>query len=290
MNRESRETLPGRLRPADLAGLLRSGPVVMGVLNITPDSFSDGGRYDGVEAAVREGARMASAGAAILDVGGESTRPGAQPVSLEDECARVLPVIAALRERLPRTWISVDTMKPAVMQAAAEAGADLINDVNALRAPGALEAAAASGLAVCLMHMQGEPRTMQQAPHYDDVLAEVRDFLQQRCAACVAAGIPAERILVDPGIGFGKAVAHNLALLANVGVLRDLGAGVLVGASRKSLFGKLLDLPVDARLPPGLAVAATAVWQGAAVIRTHDVPETVQAVRMAAALAAARVS
>lgn len=273
--------------PGELAALLRDGPVVMGVLNVTPDSFSDGGRFIQHETAVARAREMVAEGAAIIDVGGESTRPGAEPVDEATERARVVPVIEALRAALPDVWLSVDTMKPSVMAAAAAAGADLVNDVYALRAPHALEAVRDSGLAVCLMHMQGEPQTMQKAPRYDDVVREVCDWLGERRAACLAAGIAADRILLDPGIGFGKTLDHNLALLADIAALRALGSEVLIGVSRKSLFAHLLELPVEQRLAPGLATAGIAVWQGAAIIRAHDVREHVQAVRTAAALRAA---
>lgn len=270
-----------------LADLLSDGPVVMGVLNVTPDSFSDGGWFADPERAVAHARQMVADGAAVIDIGGESTRPGADPVDSDTECARVLPVIEAVREALPEVWISVDTMKASVMRSAAAAGADLINDVHALRGDGAVAAARDSGLAVCLMHMQGAPQTMQRAPYYDDAVREVTDWLASRVADCVAAGIPEARVLVDPGIGFGKKLEHNLALLANLSRLSGLGAGMLIGVSRKSMFGQLLDLPLEERLVPGLSAAATAVWQGAAIIRAHDVKQTVQAVRTAAAIRAA---
>jgi len=259
-----------------------SAPAVMGVLNVTPDSFSDGGRFGTVDAAVRRGHEMAREGAALIDVGGESTRPGAEPVPEQQEIDRVVPVIERLRRELD-CILSVDTMKPAVMRAACAAGAEVINDVNALRAPGALEAARATPAAVILMHMQGEPRTMQQQPHYDDVVREVRAFLRERAAAAVAAGIGRERIALDPGIGFGKTLEHNLALL---GALADLAPGhpVVVGVSRKSMFKALLGRELPERLPGGLAAAAIAVWQGAAIVRAHDVAATVDALRVAHAI------
>ena len=268
-----------------------SNPVVMGVLNVTPDSFSDGGRFDGIDRAVDHAAQMLADGAQIIDVGGESTRPGAAAVDPEDELQRVIPVVEALARRFD-SIISVDTMKPEVMRAAAGAGARFINDVNALRADGALQAVADSGLACCLMHMQGAPRTMQQNPHYADVVGEVREFLRQRVLAAQAAGIELERICVDPGIGFGKSLDHNLQLLANLNSGLDMGMEMqpplLIGVSRKSMFDKLLGRPVERRLPAGLAVAALAVWQGASVIRTHDVRETIDAIRTTAALRSAR--
>lgn len=257
-----------------------SEPCVMGVLNLTPDSFSDGGRYPTRDAAVTHALVMAGEGAAIIDIGGESTRPGASPVSDDEEMSRVIPVVEALRARSD-VVISVDTTKPAVMRAACAAGADIINDVSALQAPGAIEAVAAGGAAVCLMHMQGRPQTMQAAPQYEDVVRDVRGFLSLRVAACLGAGIAADRIAVDPGIGFGKTLEHNLALLANLQALQIDDHPLLVGVSRKSMFGQLLGRAVDRRLPGSLAVATLAVWQGAAIVRAHDVAETVDAVRTA---------
>jgi len=259
----------------------------MGVLNVTPDSFSDGGKFADPEAALAQARAMVEEGAAIVDVGGESTRPGAQPVPEAQELERVLPVIERIRAALDCA-ISVDTMKPGVMRAACAAGADLINDVLALRAPGALEAARDTGAAVCLMHMQGEPRTMQQAPRYADVVAEVRGFLEARVAACVNAGIARERIVLDPGFGFGKTLEHNLQLLAGVDRLTAMGFPVLVGVSRKSMFGQLLGRPADQRIPGGIAAAALAAWQGARIVRTHDVRATMDALKVTAAARAAR--
>jgi dihydropteroate synthase len=263
-------------------------PVVMGVLNITPDSFSDGGRFLVPDAALGRARAMVEEGARIVDVGGESTRPGAQPVGEQQELERVIPVIERIRRELDCV-ISVDTMKPAVMRAACAAGAEMINDVMALRAPGALEAACDSGVAVCLMHMQNEPQTMQQNPHYSDVIAEVRDFLSERIGACEAAGISRKKIVVDPGFGFGKKLEHNLKLLANLAALRDLDCPLLVGVSRKSMFQLLLGLAPDQRLAPSVAAAALAVFQGAAIVRAHDVKETVQAMNLAHAAAASRL-
>jgi len=263
-----------------------SQPAVMGVLNVTPDSFSDGGRYLQLADALRRAEVMVEEGAALIDVGGESTRPGAPPVSVQEELDRVLPVVERLARELPVT-ISVDTSKPEVIQAAARAGAGLINDVRALRLPGALEAAVASGLPVCLMHMQGDPATMQHEPVYADVAAEVRAFLAERVRVCESAGIPRERILVDPGFGFGKTLDHNLLLLRHLDRFTDLAAGILVGVSRKSMIGALLNAPVGERLSGGLAAAVIAVWQGANVIRAHDVRETVQALCVCAAARAA---
>lgn len=258
-------------------------PIVMGVLNVTPDSFSDGGRYAALDAAIAHGERMVEQGAGIIDVGGESTRPGAADVAEAQEIERVVPLIEALRPRVT-VPISIDTSKAAVMRAAVAAGATMINDVRALREPGALAAAAATDAAVCLMHMQGEPRSMQNDPRYTNVVTEVRDFLAERLRECIDAGIAAERIALDPGIGFGKRIQHNLDLLANVPTLVTLGRPVLIGASRKSMFQSLLNRPVEQRLAGGLAVGTAAVLAGASILRAHDVAETVDAVKVAAAL------
>jgi dihydropteroate synthase len=263
-----------------------STPLVMGVLNVTPDSFSNDGRFAAVDAAVEHALRMVEAGAGLIDVGGESTRPGAQAVEPEEEIRRVVPVIEALATRTG-VPISIDTSKPIVMTAAIRAGASMINDVRALREPGALEAAADTQAAICLMHMQGEPRTMQADPRYGDVVAEVRDFLRERAAACQASGIAGDRLLVDPGIGFGKRLEHNLALLSGLPALTGLGWPVLVGVSRKSMFGTLLGRAVDERLAGGIAAATAAILAGASIVRTHDVAATVDAVKVAAALRAA---
>ncbi len=252
---------------------------VMGILNVTPDSFSDGGVFLSREAAIAYGVRMVEEGADIIDVGGESTRPGAQPVSAQEEIERVVPVIASLRRQID-VPISVDTSKPEVMQAAVDAGAGLINDVRALRDPGALERAAALGVPVCLMHMQGEPRTMQDSPHYVDVVREVRNFLKDRIDAATAAGLPRDRIVIDPGFGFGKTVEHNLDLLRNLLAFRTLGVPLLAGLSRKSMIGKLLGLPVERRLHASVTLAVVAAQNGANIVRVHDVEPTVQAVRM----------
>jgi dihydropteroate synthase len=257
--------------------------VVMGVLNVTPDSFSDGGRFLSLEAAVEQGVRMAAEGAALLDVGGESTRPGAEPVSEAEELERVIPVIERLRADT-QAVISIDTSKPAVIRAAAAAGAGLVNDVRALREPGALEAAAATGCAVGLMHMQGEPRTMQLAPHYQDVVAEVRHFLSTRAAACRAAGIEAGRLVVDPGFGFGKTVEHNLTLLRRLPELAVDGLPVLVGLSRKSMLGTLTQRQAGERLAGSVALAVIAALNGARIIRAHDVAPTVDALRVVGAV------
>ena len=264
-----------------------SAPVVMGVLNVTPDSFSDGGRFAATDAALAHARSLVADGARIVDVGGESTRPGAQPVPEAQELERVVPVIERIRAELDCA-ISVDTAKPGVMRAACAAGAELINDVMALRAPGALDAAREAGAAVCLMHMQGEPRTMQQAPAYLDVVEEVAAFLRERAEACIAAGIPSERLLVDPGYGFGKTLQHNLELLGGIDVIAELGLPVLVGVSRKSMFGQLLGRAVGEREAGGVAAAAIAAWQGARIVRTHDVRATMDALKVTAAARAAR--
>lgn len=260
-----------------------SRPAVMGVLNVTPDSFSDGGRYLRLAEALRRAETMVEEGAALIDVGGESTRPGASPVSAREELVRVLPVVERLARVLP-VPVSVDTSKPEVMREAVRAGAGLINDVRALCLPGALEAAAASGVPVCLMHMRGEPSTMQREPRYSDAIAEVRAFLAERVRACEDAGIPRERILVDPGFGFGKTLDHNLILLRHLDRFTGLAAGVLVGMSRKSMIGLLLDAPVGERLAGSLAAAVIAAWQGARIVRAHDVRETVRALRVCSAV------
>jgi len=267
-----------RGKPLDL-----SRPRVMGILNVTPDSFSDGGDFVSIAAALRRAREMVDEGVDIIDVGGESTRPGAAPVGEDEELSRVIPVIEGIAGEIP-VPLSVDTSKPRVMTEAVAAGAGLINDVWALRAPGALEAAAEARVPVCLMHMQGEPRSMQAAPRYSDVTREVRDFLRGRIQACADAGIAAERLLVDPGLGFGKTLEHNIALLRNLGAISELGVPVLVGASRKSMLGALLHAPVDQRLYGGLAVAILAVARGARLIRTHDVKPTVDTLKVAGAI------
>ncbi len=275
--------------PAPVAELSCAGrtlslarPLVMGVLNVTPDSFSDGGRFVRLQSAIEHGLAMIADGAALIDVGGESTRPGAEPVSLEEELARVVPVVRALSAAA--AVISVDTSKPEVMAEAAAAGAGLINDVRALRAPGALAAARDSGCAVCLMHMQGEPRTMQHAPLYEDVVAEVAQFLSARLAACRAAGIPAGRLLIDPGFGFGKSFEHNLTLLKGLPALTRLGAPLMAGLSRKSMLGTLTGRAAGERLYGSLALAVVAALKGARIIRAHDVAATVDALKVVAAV------
>lgn len=256
----------------------------MGILNVTPDSFSGDGRFATREAALQHARRMVADGADLIDVGGESTRPGARPVSAEEELHRVMPVIEALAAELP-VPVSVDTSKPEVMRAAVGAGAGLINDVAALRRPGAVAAAAALGVPVCLMHMQGEPGTMQEDPVYADVVTEVASFLAGRIAACEAAGISRAHLLVDPGFGFGKTLAHNLALLRSLRRLTALRVPVLAGLSRKSMIGALLGgAPMGERLHGSVAAAILAVQRGAAIVRVHDVGPTVQALRIVAAV------
>lgn len=256
-----------------------SRPHVMGILNVTPDSFSDGGRFVSPDAALQQARAMVAQGASLIDVGGESTRPGAAPVSEQEELDRVIPVVERLRAALD-TVISVDTSNPAVMKAAAAAGAHLINDVRALARPGALEAAASTGLPVCIMHMKGEPGVMQQNPHYDNVVEDVVQYLEARSQACIAAGIMANRILVDPGFGFGKNLQHNLQLMHHLEQLQQLPYPLLVGVSRKSMIGAVLDRPVGQRLIGSVALAVIAVQKGARIIRAHDVGATVDAVRM----------
>jgi dihydropteroate synthase len=268
-----------RDRSLDLAA-----PVVMGILNVTPDSFSDGGKFARRDAALAQARRMIAEGAAIIDVGGESTRPGASPATLDEELARVVPVIETLRAESP-VFISVDTSKPEVMRAATRAGADIINDVRALAEPGALEAAAATGAGVCLMHMRGEPRTMQDEPRYDDVVEEVSAFLAGRIRACRDAGIETSRIAIDPGFGFGKNTTHNLTLLKHLGQFQSLGAPLAVGLSRKSMLAKLTGRAVDDRTAGSVALAAIAVLNGARIVRAHDVAATFDAVRVASAAA-----
>lgn len=255
-------------------------PAVMGILNVTPDSFSDGGRFTAPARALMHAEEMARDGAAIIDVGGESTRPGADAVSEQQEIDRVVPVIEALRGAIDIP-ISVDTSKPGVMRAAVAAGAAMINDVRALRSDGALEAAADLQRPVCLMHMQGQPRTMQQDPQYDDVVAEVTEFLGDRVTQCVQAGLGKDLVVIDPGFGFGKTAQDNIDLLANLRELQQIGAPILIGVSRKSTLGAITNRDVDERLPASLAAAVLAVERGAAIVRAHDVVETVDALRVA---------
>lgn len=258
-------------------------PAVMGILNVTPDSFSDGGRFVARDAALRQAESMAAAGVAIIDVGGESTRPGAGDVNEQQELDRILPAIEAIRSAVD-TPISVDTSKPDVMRAAVRAGAAMINDVRALQADGALQAAVELNRPVCLMHMQGMPRTMQQDPTYDDIVVEVGSFLRERVAQCRDAGLNQDLIVVDPGFGFGKTHVHNIELLAKLRQLRDIGQPLLVGLSRKSTLGELTGRNVDERLPASISAAVLAVMQGVHIVRAHDVAETVDALRIADAV------
>lgn len=262
-------------------------PQVMGILNITPDSFSDGGDFFSTSAALQRARVMAEEGAAIIDIGGESTRPGAQAVDAQEELRRVIPVIEAVRAELP-VIISIDTSKPNVMRAALDAGAHMVNDVRALESLGALEVMVGfnqrESVPVCLMHMRGEPRTMQQNPVYTDVVAEVRDYLSARASACERAGIARERIVIDPGFGFGKTVAHNLSLLKHLAEFTRLGLPVLAGLSRKSMLKVLLDAPPQRRLYGSLALAVLAAQEGAHILRVHDVRATVEALKIYSAV------
>lgn len=258
----------------------------MGILNVTPDSFSDGGRFSQLDAALRHAEAMVAAGATLIDVGGESTRPGARVVSPLEELERVAPVVERIARELD-VIISVDTSTPAVMRETARLGAGLINDVRSLQRDGALDAAAATGLPVCLMHMLGEPGNMQDNPHYDDLVGEVGGFLAERVAQCVAVGIAPEQIILDPGFGFAKTLQHNLSLFKHMQALHALGRPLLVGVSRKSMIGLALNRPVGERLYGGLALAALAVTKGARILRVHDVAETVDVVRMLAAVESA---
>jgi len=256
---------------------------VMGILNVTPDSFSDGGRFAALDAALRHAEAMVQAGATLIDVGGESTRPGAPVVLPQEELDRVAPVVERIARELD-VIISVDTSAPIVMTEVARLGAGLINDVRSLRREGALQAAAATGLPVCLMHMLGEPGDMQDNPHYEDLVGEVSTFLADSMARCAAAGIGAERIVLDPGFGFAKTLQHNLSLFKHMEALHALGRPLLVGVSRKSMVGQTLNRPVAGRLYGSLALAALAMTKGARILRVHDVAETVDVVRMIAAV------
>ncbi|HXR01200.1 MAG TPA: dihydropteroate synthase [Pseudomonas sp.] len=260
---------------------------VMGILNITPDSFSDGGRFAQRDLALRHAGEMVAAGATLIDVGGESTRPGARAVSPVEELERVAPIVEAINRELD-VVISVDTSTPAVIRETARLGAGLINDVRSLRRDGALDAAVATGLPVCLMHMRGEPTDMQDDPQYEDLVGEVASFLRERMDHCIAAGIAAEKIVLDPGYGFAKTLEHNLSLFKHMEALHALGRPLLVGVSRKSMIGKVLDKPVDQRLYGALALAAMAMIKGARILRVHDVAQTVDVVRMIAAVESAK--
>ncbi|WP_341270367.1 dihydropteroate synthase [Morganella morganii] len=254
-------------------------PQVMGILNVTLDSFSDGGTHNTPAKALEHARKMIAEGATIIDIGGESTRPGAAEVSPEQEAERVIPVVAAIA-RESDVWISVDTSKALVIREAANAGAHILNDIRSFSEPGALQAAAQSGLPVCVMHMQGEPRTMQQAPHYQNVVREVYTYLEAQVARCVAAGIEKNHIILDPGFGFGKTLAHNYQLLDKLDLFHNLGLPVLAGMSRKSMIGQLMDIPPDERVAGSVACAVIAAMKGAQIIRVHDVKETVQAMKV----------
>ncbi|MEZ8573275.1 dihydropteroate synthase [Vibrio splendidus] len=259
--------------------LVLDRPHVMGILNVTPDSFSDGGKFNSLDNALLQAERMIQAGVSIIDIGGESTRPGAPDVSLEEELARVIPAIKAIRAKFD-VWISIDTSKAEVMRQAVEAGADLINDVRALQEPGALQAAAEGNVPVCLMHMKGQPRTMQASPVYDDVLMDVEAFLQERVEACEAVGISKEQLILDPGFGFGKTIEHNYHLLAHLEKFHTLGLPVLAGMSRKSMIFKLLDkAPADCMVA-SVTCATIAAMKGAQIIRVHDVEDTLEAMKI----------
>lgn len=254
-------------------------PHVMGILNVTPDSFSDGGKYNSLDNALAQAEKMIDAGVSIIDIGGESTRPGAPDVTLEEELERVIPAIKAIRARHD-VWISIDTSKAEVMRQAVAAGADLINDVRALQEPGALEVAAEAGVPICLMHMQGQPRTMQTNPTYDDLLQDVSDFLQERIAACEAAGISKDKLILDPGFGFGKTLEHNYQLLAHLDKFHTLGLPLLAGMSRKSMIFKLLDKKPADCMVGSVTCATIAAMKGAQIIRVHDVEDTLEAMQI----------
>ncbi|KMV72746.1 dihydropteroate synthase [bacteria symbiont BFo1 of Frankliniella occidentalis] len=264
-----------------------SHPHVMGILNVTPDSFSDGGKHNELIQALTHANEMINAGATIIDVGGESTRPGAADVSVEQELERVIPVVEAIAQRF-EVWISVDTSKPEVIRESARVGAHIINDIRSLQEPGALAAAAETGLPVCLMHMQGEPKTMQQSPQYHNVLRDVDQFFVEHIARCEAAGIKKSQLLLDPGFGFGKNLSHNYQLLAHLADYHRFGLPLLVGMSRKSMIGQLLNVGPSQRLTGSLACAVIAAMQGAHILRVHDVKETVEAMRVVEATQSAR--
>ncbi|MGI3060872.1 dihydropteroate synthase [Vibrio alginolyticus] len=256
-----------------------SRPHVMAILNVTPDSFSDGGKYNSIELALAQVDKMIKAGVSIVDVGGESTRPGAPDVSLEEELRRVVPVIKAIREKYD-VWISVDTSKAEVMRQAIEAGADLLNDIRSLQEPGALEVAAEANLPICLMHMKGQPGTMQVDPHYDDLMGDVSAFLEERIAACEAAGIDKSQLILDPGFGFGKTIEHNYHMLAHLEKFHEFGLPILAGMSRKSMIFKLLDKPAAECTNASVVCATIAAMKGAQIIRVHDFEETIEAMKV----------
>jgi len=267
--------------------MLKTQVEIMGVLNVTPDSFFDGGQYTRISTAVDQALSMVKAGASIIDIGGESTRPGAESVSLDEEMSRVIPVIEALRNQSDIT-ISIDTSKPEVMTQAINAGANIINDVYALQQPGALEAVAALNVPVCLMHMLGEPRSMQKDPRYENVVSEVSVFLKDRVKDCINAGIKTENIWLDPGFGFGKALGHNLSLLKHLCEFVKMGHPILVGMSRKSMLAGILNVKAEDRLVGSLALATIAIMNGASIVRVHDVSETAQIVKVCEAVMQAR--
>ncbi|NBM55302.1 dihydropteroate synthase [Proteus vulgaris] len=264
-----------------------STPQVMGILNVTPDSFSDGGTHNSLNDAVNHAAKLITEGASIIDIGGESTRPGANDVSIDEELQRVVPVVEAIRKRFD-VWISVDTSKAQVITESANVGASIINDIRSLQEPGALEAAAKTGLPVCIMHMQGDPKTMQQSPHYENVMIDVDCFLRENIQRCVDAGIEKNQIILDPGFGFGKNLAHNYQLLAHLSELHHFGLPILAGMSRKSMVGQLLNVPPQERVAGSVACAVIAAMQGAQIIRVHDVKETVDAMKVVQATLSAK--
>ena len=252
---------------------------VMGILNITPDSFSDGGKFTHLDAAIKQAEKMVNAGVSFIDIGGESTRPGAPEVELQQELDRVLPIIEAIHQRFD-TWISIDTSKAVVMEEAVKAGADLINDVRALQEPNALEVAAKANVPICLMHMQGQPRTMQSNPIYNDLFVDVSRFLEERISACQSVGIAKDKLIIDPGFGFGKTLAHNYQLLANLERFHQLGLPILAGMSRKSMIFKLLDIEPKQAVSGSLACASIAAMKGAQIIRVHDFEQTMDIVKV----------
>ena len=263
-------------------------PCIMGILNLTPDSFSDGGLFINKDSALKHVTQMISDGALIIDIGGESSRPGADQISVDEECQRVIPVIQAIRE-MSDIPLSIDSSKPEVMQQAVSSGASMINDVNALRADGAVELAANLNVPVCLMHMQGLPRTMQHTPMYKDVVQEVKGFLKQRIDVCVKAGIKPSNIIIDPGFGFGKTLEHNLTLFKHLEKFEQLGCPLLVGVSRKSMIGQVLDnAPVDERLHGSIALATLAAWMNANILRVHDVKATADGLKLCQAIKEAK--
>ena len=260
-----------------------TSPRVMGILNVTPDSFSDGGHYSQTDTAVKQAYKFIEEGADIIDIGGESTRPNAEPVSLQEELDRVIPVIESLASKIDIP-LSIDTYKPAVMRAAIAAGASIVNDVKALQEAGAIEAVANADVAVCLMHMQGEPRNMQDDPHYDDVVEDVVTFLLDRVAICEQAGIQKNRLLIDPGFGFGKTRMHNITLIQQLNTLANTGYPVLVGLSRKSVLGQMTGNDIDARLYVSVSAAVISAINGAKILRVHDVKATVEALKVVTAI------